>query len=246
VSVPEDKAKDAREAIVPVTVRLDADALAVPPGVRAEIPELKKALTVNLKRIVEMKLPVRLNHPAGGAVDRVTFEPSAVVVRGPKEALDKETSIPTVLYVPRPVDPDKAEQTLQFPIRLASKLGDQAITVDPPVVRASVVLKGPRKTQELADVPIHFLTPTPFPFRPKFASDRAGTLTLKVRGPNTEAKPAVTAYVDLTARKFGPGLHADEPVKVLLPPGYELGAEPLPRVTIQLDPIDAPLAKGTP
>lgn len=244
LSVPEDRAKDTREATLPMTVRLDAAALATPPGVRAEIPELRKTLTVSLKRIVEMKLPVRLNHAGLGAVERVTFEPSTVVVRGPKEILDRETAMPTVLYVPRPVEAEKGEQTLQLPIRLATKLGDQQVTVEPAVVQATIVLKGPRKTQELADVPIHFLMPTPFPFRPKFASDRAGLITLKVRGPNTEAKPAVSAFVDLTSRKFGAGLHADEPVKVQLPPGYELLTEPLPRVTIQLDPVDAPIAKG--
>lgn len=246
VSVPEDKAKDGRDAVVSVNVRLDAGTLAVPTGMRAEIPELKKTLTVSLQRIVEVKLPVRLNSLGGAQVERVTFEPSTVVVRGPKEILDKETSIPTELYVPRPVDAEKGELLVPpFPLRLATRLSDQQIQVNPPVVKASLLLKGPQRVHELADVPVHFLTPTQFPHRPRFTSDRASSINLKVRGPNTEAKPNVTAYVDLTGRKFGAGLHADEPIKVLLPPGYTLLTEPLPRVSIQLEPLDAAMPRDT-
>lgn len=246
IAAPEDKLADPREATVAVKVRLDASALPIPSGVQADIPELKKSRSVTLRRIVEVKLPVKLNHLGAANVDRASFEPSTVVVRGPKDVLDKETSIATALYVPREVDPDKAEQVVPpFPIRLLNRFGDQEVKVNPPVVRASVVLKGARRVQELSDVPIHFLTPLQFPFRARLANDRAGALSLKVRGPNLDGKPSVLAYVDLTARKFGPGLHADEAVKVQLPPGYELLTDPLPRVSIQLEPMDSALPKET-
>jgi hypothetical protein len=244
VSVPEDKFRDTREASVAVNVRLDAESLPVPTGVHADIPELKKTFSVTLRRIVEVKLPVRLNSLGAARVASVTFEPSTVLVRGPKDVLDKETSIPTTLYVPSEVDADKAELVVPaYPLRVMTKLGDQEVKVSPAFVRATIVLKGAQRIQELTDVPVHFLTPLRFPFRAKFTNERAGTVTLRIRGPNSDGKPAVKAYVDLTARTFGPGLHADEPIRVQLPPGYELLTEPLPRVSIQLEPAELPLVK---
>lgn len=239
IVLPEDKVKDVREATVNTVIRLDAATLPVPNGVRADIPEMKKSLNVGLRRIVEVKLPVRLNLLGTGQTDRVVFEPATVMVRGPKEILDRQTSIATEPFAPPPLEPDKAE--LQLPattLRLPGKLGEQLVTVTPSQVQATITLKGPQKLQELTEVPVQFLAPPRFPYRPRFTSDRADTLTLKIRGPNSELRPEVTAYIDLTQRKFGPGLHADEPIQIRLPPGYTLVSQSVARLSIQLDPVE--------
>ena len=108
-------------------------------------------------------------------------------------------------------------------------------------------LKPRQKVHELVDVPVTFLCPANFPYRPLFNSDREARISLKVQGPASEERPTVVAYVDLTTRKFGAGLHAEEPIRVQLPPGFQLAQE-APRLAafklVSLDAGGKPAAGG--
>jgi hypothetical protein len=95
---------------------------------------------------------------------------------------------------------------------------------------------------------VHFLTPASFPFRPRFANDRAGTVKLHVKGPVQDELPRVQAFVDLTARGIadpsGRGVLRsrwyDEQVQVHVPRGFQLVNGPPMSVTFELVPIEEP------
>jgi hypothetical protein len=91
------------------------------------------------------------------------------------------------------------------------------------------------RTFELAEVPIHFLCPLEFAFRPQLAKDQPATVTLRLAGPATEQPPIVRAFVDLTQGPFGRG-RSVEPLRVQLPGGYQLLHDP-PRVAFVLEPV---------
>ncbi len=245
VVIPDEKAQDTRLATLEVPMRIDLVGLSLPTGVQAVIPEYKSRLQIGVRRIIQKRMPIKLQHTGEQALDRITIEPSSVLVRGPKEVLDLETAIPTQLYIPRnDLKNDQGDQVVApFQLNLVNKLGGAIIHTEPSSVRVSLVVKGPRKIHELKDVPVHFLCPANFPFRPRFTSDQSGLITLRVRGPNTEVKPVVSAYVNLTVRKFQSGLHAEEPIRIELPPGYELAQDPPRLSSFQLDPIDLPTIK---
>lgn len=239
LTVPDNRLQD-QAARVEMTLTLDTSSLRLPPGVNAVIPTFKNRVSVVLKRIVEKQLPVRLNHTAGDRLQQPEIEPSHVLVRGPKEVLDKATVVLTELYVPPASDDVARPVKVLGPLRIAlvSKLGEEPVTVTPSEVQFRVTLKGPQRIHELENVPVHFLTPANFPFKVQFLNERAGTISLKLRGPTTEERPQVFPYVNLAARKFGPGLNADEPIRVVLPPGCSL-VEELPKISFQLVPIDS-------
>jgi hypothetical protein len=237
VSVPDDHLDDAR---YPDVLRLDATEVALPPGVRAVIPENQSRLHVSLRRLVEKRLPVKLVHTGADRVENVTLEPATVLVRGPKELLERQESFPTQLFtVPiqgegsQPQVVDRPEQ-----VPLTTEVAGRTVRVSPVEVSVRYTLKPRQRTRELMDIAVHFLCPTNFPYRPEFTSDRLGKITLRVQGPASEERPAVSAFVDLTSRKFGPGLHAEEPIQVQLPPGFELAQEPPRLSSFRLIPLD--------
>jgi hypothetical protein len=236
VSVPEERLADARYIDV---IRLDAAEVPVLPGVQAVIAENQNRIPILLRRLIEKRLPVRLSLTAEDRVERAVVEPNVVLVRGPKEVLEREDYVATELY---PVPPQPATEPLVMEkpdrIRLVQELEGTPIRVTPPLVSVRLTLKPRQRIHELTDVPVHFLCPANFPYRPQFTSERAGKVTLRVLGPAIEERPTVAAYLDLTARKFGSGLHAEEPVRVQLPAGFELAQEP-PRVaSFQLVPLE--------
>ncbi len=239
LTIPEDRLEEARFTEV---LRFDAAELPTLPGVQAMIVENQNRVGVTLRRIVEKRLPVRLNHTAGDRVEQVIVEPSTVLVRGAKETLDRIEFIETQLYtVPsnagttEPRVMDAAEL-----IQVNREIQGRPVRVEPQQVAVRYTLKPRQKLHELADVPVQFLCPPNFPYRPQFRSEREGRIALKVLGPATDEKPAVSAYVDLTARKFGPGLHPEEPLRVQLPPGYKLAQEPPRLASFLLTPVEQP------
>lgn len=246
LTIPDERLQDPTPRLE-LTVPLDSSTLRLPPGVNAAIPSFKNRVSVVLKRLAEKQLPVRLNHTAGERLQQAEFEPSHVLVRGPKEVLDKATVVLTELFVPPASDDMTRPVRVLGPqrIALANKLGEEPVSVTPSVVTFRVTLKGPQRIHELENVPVHFLTPANFPFKVQFVNERSGVINLKLRGPNTEERPQVYPYVNLAARKFGPGLNADEPIRVVLPTGYTL-VEELPKISFQLVPIDADLKPVNP
>jgi hypothetical protein len=99
-------------------------------------------------------------------------------------------------------------------------------------------LRPRQKLYELTDVPVRFLCPANFALRPRFVAERAGKIAVRLRGPVTDAPPAVIAFVDLTTGKFEPGLYADEPVRLQLPRDFQLTQEAPRSAAFELVPAD--------
>jgi hypothetical protein len=247
VTVPEDRL-DA--AVYELTLRVDSNDIPVPPGVRAAVARIQDRVPVTLRRIVEKSLPVQLRTTARDRVDfeKTVVEPASVTVRGPKEILDQLPAIETALLEIAEPSGDVAETRALPPVavELVNRQGSKPLRVIPARVQARVTLKPLQKVHELSEVPVHFLTPNNFPFKPQLPNDHLATLTLKVRGPATSEKPVVLAFVDLTNRKFVAGLQPDEAVQIKLPPGYTLAQDP-PRISsFKLLPLDAPAKPNEP
>ena len=97
-----------------------------------------------------------------------------------------------------------------------------------------------QKIFEVNDVPVQFLCPPNFVLRPMFSDERAGKISLRLQGPYGEELPAVTAYVDLSGRKWEPGLY-EEKVKFQLSKDVQIvGPGPRP-VAFQLLAGDSPI-----
>jgi hypothetical protein len=240
--VPSEHQSDARFVDI---LRLDASEMQLPPGVHGVIPENHSRVHVTLRKVIEKRLTVRLNHTGDDRVEQVVVEPSTVIARGPKEILEREEFIPTQLYTVKNLPAGAQPYVMEDPdcVPLVSEIGGRAIRVAPAQVAVRFTLRPRQKVLELVDVPVHFLCPNNFPYRPQFTSERAGQITLRVQGPATQGRPNVAAYVDLTHRKFGQGLHAEEPIQVQLPAGFQLAQEPPRLSSFKLVPLDG-LAKS--
>jgi hypothetical protein len=240
INIPEDRLEEARISEV---LRFEASELPTLPGINAMIVENQNRVAITLRRIVEKRMPVRLNHTAGERVGPVTVEPATVLVRGPKETLERHEFIETQLYTvpPNSSTPEtRVTETIEG-LPLVKELSGRLVRLEPERVSVRFTLRPRQKMHELSDVPVHFLCPPNFPYRPQFRSEREGRVALKVLGPATEDHPAVSAYVDLTTRKFGPGLHPEEPLRVQLPPGYRLAQDPPRLASFQLIPLETPM-----
>jgi hypothetical protein len=98
-----------------------------------------------------------------------------------------------------------------------------------------------RKVYTVPDVPIRFLCPATFQFRPEFYDDRSSRVSLRLQGPVQEDAPRVHLYVDLTVGRFNSGKQ-NEPLQIQLPKDFVLLDE-IPRVvSFDLQPGDSPLS----
>ncbi len=240
VAVPEERQGDPRYAEV---IRIDPAEVPTLPGVKTIIAENQNRIAVTLRRLIEKRLPVRLDSTPSDRLDQVVVEPSTVLVRGPKEVLEGREFIATQLY-PVPSKPGSDAQPLDGSarVKMIRELDGRQVRVTPAEVFARFTVKPRQQVYDLRDVPIHFLCPVNFSSRPRFLGEREGKVSLKVLGPVSEGKPAVTAFVDLSARKFGDGFHSDEPIRVQLPPGFQLVQDPPPRLkaSFELVPAESP------
>lgn len=235
VSVP---AGQLQESKVAENVRVFARNIPVPPGVKPTVVEGQNRISVVLHRVIEKQVPVRLEHLGEERVTQVSVEPAMVLVRGPQEALDKLRVVPTrnldVTALAGQDDPGTGPRTFTTkPIPLVDKVDGRRVQMTPAVVTARVTLQPRSKLFILDDVPIQFLCPPGFALRPLFGDERAGKISLRVRGPATEEPPQVTAYVDLSKRKPAPGLY-DEVVKLQLPRDFQLVGDAPGTVSFQL------------
>lgn len=94
------------------------------------------------------------------------------------------------------------------------------------------------KVYELPETPVHFLCPTNSALRPKFLSESAGRIRLRVRGPAGNEPPKVYAFVDLTQGNYSTPGRYHEPIQLQLPKEFELVQEAPPGVSFQLMPQD--------
>jgi hypothetical protein len=214
------------------TDTLEANQLNVPPGVRVDIPPDRRKFPVVVRRIVKKALEVKVRFLGDEErVANLVIEPKKVEVRGPQEILSKEDTILTeVVPLPttktdRPDEKSEREETINRTALLHKRINETLMEVTPPAVKLSFMLKPSQQTHELHDVPVLVLQPPDFPYRIQFPAQRAGTIPiLKVKGP-AQKPTGIIAYIDLSKKPFDalqPGLQPDEPINILLPPGYEL------------------------
>lgn len=239
LAVPEERQNEPRYLD---TVLVTSGDLHVPPGVTSVVVEGRNRIPVTLRRIVERRIPVHLDQPPDQRFGKVTLDPPSVLVRGPQEVLDRLRTISTQPFTLPGLDepdPDREtrERTLGGLVALVKEFDGRSLQATPEMVTVRVALKPRQRVYTLTEVPIHFLCPSGFGLRPRFGNDRFGKITLQVQGPACEEPPAVTAFIDLTRRKFYAGLYGEEPVQIQLPKEYQL-AQPAPRSAgFELQPI---------
>jgi hypothetical protein len=222
------------------TVVVESSEVRVPPGVTAVMVEGRNRIAVTLHHLTERRLPVHLDCTADEPAGPVVLEPATVLVRGPQEVLDRAHAIPT-----RPTElPARAAHLA--PVRtvmrvaLVHELEGRPVRTVPDRVTVRVPAR-PRRVYELADVPIHFLCPADSALRPKFFSEHAGRITLRLTGPVQEDPPRVYTFVDLTHGHFTAGRY-HEPIQVQLPKDFQLAQDPPRSVSFQLTSADDPPA----
>jgi hypothetical protein len=237
VVVPEDRREDASYRD---TVRVDAADVHTPPGVTPLVVEGRNRVPITMHRLVERQLPVRLDPAPEERVSEVSVEPARVRVRGPQDILDRARAIPTQAYLLPPPGEAGAGQDLVVggPVALVQELGGRPVRASPSAVTVRLTLRPRQKLYEVANVPVRFLCPADFALRPHFVDERGGRVTVRFWGPVADVPPPVAAYVDLSGRKLAPGLYADEPVRVQLPPDAQLVPGPYRSAMFRLVPAD--------
>jgi len=226
LTVPQDRQRESRYLD---TVRIDASDVHAPPGVRASVAEGRNRVPVTLRRVVERRLPVRLDCVLEERITQITLEPATVLVRGPQEILDRTRVLPTQPYVlpPRSDGSPLQELVATATVPLVQELEGRPVKTTPGNVAARLTLRPRQTVYELVDVPVQFLCPASFLLRPQWETDRAGKITVRLLGPTGEEPPQVAAFIDLTDRKFSlPGLYADEPLRLQLPKDFTLAQNP--------------------
>jgi hypothetical protein len=247
LAVPEERQNEARYRD---TVRVDAADVHPPAGVAPFVIEGRNRVPVTLHRLVERRLPVRVDAP-DDRVAAAVVDPPTVLVRGPQETLDHLRSVPAQPFaLPSRPEATAAETVVLGPVPVADEVDGKPVRATPDAVTVRLTLQPKRKPYEV-EVPITFLCPANFGRRPRFRNERDGKVTVRLLGPAADEAPKVSVFVDLTAPgKFAPGgasPYYDEPLQVQLPPGFQL-AQPLPRfVAFELAPAETPPAgAGTP
>jgi hypothetical protein len=221
------------------TVSVSAAEIHPPAGVTPLVVEGRNRIPVIVHRLVERRLPVRLEQTILERASQVVLEPSVVLVRGPQDLLEKIGSIPTVPYTLPAQATANARAWTADAIPLLQEIEGRRVRTTPAAVKARITMQRQQKVYELSEVPILFLSSGNFALRALFADDRAGKITLRLLGPAGEEPPAVTAFVDLSGRKWEPGLY-EEPVRLQLPKDFQLAQKPPRPVAFQLVPLDPP------
>lgn len=226
LAVPEERQTEGRYLDTVLVTPAD---MRTPPGVSAVVVEGRNRIPVTLRRLVERRLPVRLDCPTDDRIARVTLDPSMVVVRGPHDVLDQLRSLSTQpFYLPNSGDtPPGKGAVASGTVPLLKEVGGRPVQTVPESVRARIQLKPQQKLFTLTDVPVQFLCPSSCGMRPKFVGgERSGKVTVHVQGPVTDDPPSILVFIDLTRRKFTPGLYADEPLQLQLPKDYQIAQTP--------------------
>jgi hypothetical protein len=235
VTVPEERQGDSTYRD---TVCVEAAHVPVPAGVEPCLVEAPFCIPVTLHRLADRRLPVRLDYAGESRISQIKLEPATVMVRGPKDVLDRVTGIPTQPYfVPAPNDSQAAsEAVVRGEIGLIHELEGRPIKIMPETVTFHYRVQPRPKTYEIREIPVQFLCPPDFAWRPRFGSPHEGRVTVRVTCPTVEEFPSVLAFVDLTRGEFIQGRNR-EPVRLQLPREAQLAQE-TPVVTFYLDPFE--------
>ncbi len=237
VTVPDERLNESRYSD---TVVIESSDVHAPPGIAVSMVEGRNRIPVTLHRLVERRLPVRFDHAGDEPTGPLVIEPPTVLVRGPQEVLDRVRAIPTrPSELPsRPANAPPGAPAVGR-AALVQELEGRPVVVEP--ARVSVrVPPQTRKVYTLPDVPIRFLCPANFAFRPAFYDERSGRVSLRLQGPVLDEAPKVHLYVDLTPGTFISGKQ-NEPLQIQLPKDFTLLDEAPRVVTFDLQPGDSPL-----
>jgi hypothetical protein len=172
-----------------------------------------------------------------GRIVQLKLEPATVLVRGRQDILDEARAVPTVPYAvpPAPESISSEESAIHGEIALAKELEGRPIQCLPATVAFRGRLHARQRTYELTEVPVTFLCPPDFPFKPKFVKPDDGKIALRVVGPAMEDIPQVQAFVDLTRGEFEIGRNR-EPLRLQLPRDFQPAGDTPRLVTFILDP----------
>jgi hypothetical protein len=218
LTVPEERQNDSSYRD---SVRIEAANIPVPPGVLAIVAEEGNTIPYTVHRLAERLLPVRLDYAGEARLSQVKVEPATVMVRGPKDILDRIWSLSTQPYVlPSPADAIAGNAQIRGQVSLVNELEGRPLQVTPKTVSFSFHVKPKQRIFELNDVPVHFLCPADFPLRPGFAPDQSAKVKLRIQGPAAEEPPPVRAYVDLTGATFNKGRNL-QPIRLQLPKEFQ-------------------------
>jgi hypothetical protein len=232
LTVPEEHQNDSsyRE-----TLHVEPGDVPVPPGVTVYVIEGRNTVPVTIHRIVERRLPVRLETVGDAHISQVKVEPATVLVRGPQELLDQARALPTQAYAlpPAPEVSTSADAMLRGDVALVKEIDGRAIQCSPSSVSFRCRIHPRQRTYELTDVPVHFLCPPGFPWQPRFATPAAGRVNVRVIGPASDDYPQVQAYVDLTQGSFEGGRNR-EPLRLQLPKDFQPAMDAPRLVTFEL------------
>lgn len=218
-------------------IQFDGSSMTLPLGVHADINPVEGRMQIKLRRMMERTLVLQQNVTTGSPqylVDNIRLEPATIKVIGPKSVLEQMDQLLLEPWQPRlPTGLTMTEEEVRGFIQLPNKIKQEVVKMVPERVEITARLKPALKEYELSDVPISFLCPPNFAYRPVFTSDRLGYIAkLKVRGPMNRT-PEVKAYVDLTTKQsqnLKTGLYADEAIMLDLPEGFYL-AQPQPKLS---------------
>jgi hypothetical protein len=226
--VPDDRLNDSRYV---QDVRIDESNIQAPHGVTPLVLEGRNHVQVCLRRLVERRLPVHFSPVPEDFAGQVVIEPSSVLVRGPKEILDRTRVISTQPFNLPEINAALEEENdfTAGSVPLVHELEGRRVQATPSAVKVRLTLKPGQKVYELTDIPVEFLCPANFPWRTRFVGgEESGRISLRVLGPALAEPPAVTAFIDLTqpGRQFTSSLYTDEPIRLQLPKEFELAQSP--------------------
>jgi hypothetical protein len=244
LTVPEDRQHENSYSDV---ARVSIADVSVPPGVTVELADDNSTIPVTIHRLVERVLPVQLDATGEVRVFNVKVEPSTVVVRGPKAILDRASFVPTQPCSLQAVtgNSSEGEPVARDQVALVTELEGRAIQVNPHHVNLRCNVAPKQKLYVLHDVPVHFLCPIDFPWRPRFVDERTAKVTLRLMGPATEGTPPVLAFVDLTSGTCARGRNL-EPVRLQLPKDFQVvqNASPLVAFTLEESTVSGQVSGG--
>lgn len=215
------------------TVRVEPGHIQVPPGVHVEIEDAG-AIHVTLHRMAERILPVRFEYSGDARVSQIKVEPSTVQVRGPQAVLEKAVAIHTQPYALHLPVEESADPMVRGKVDLVQEMDGRAIFTNPRQVNFRCKVQPKHKVYEVNDVPVYFLCPPKFPYRPRFPEDKGGKISLRLVGPASDEKPPVLAFVELTGTNLARGRNL-EPVRLQLPKDFTLLHNSSPVIAFYLD-----------
>ncbi len=241
VKVPEERLNDSSYRDV---IRVEASNIPVPPGVVAVLPDQGGTIPYTVHRLVERHLPVHLEYVGDARITQVKIDPPTVVVRGPKDIVDRMWTINTqACALPAPPENlDSKDSVVQGQASLVAESEGRPLQTTPKSVTFTCRIRPLQKIYELTEIPVQFLCPPNCPWRARFVTPAAGRIAVAIKGPAGEETPPVLAFVDLTGANVGQGRNL-LPVRLQLPRDFQVVSGPPPQVAFFLEPIE-PAAKA--